>query len=124
MWLVSCSKKDIECLFFNKIMYYEANKEQALQYQKLVGVCFEKEINSGHYWKTNWRDLEGIELLKKEKHDAKINERMKKAAFMARLKFAKCKSIPINQTPVEKEEKKKIRLTKFFDYIDVVESGG
>ncbi|MFS8007441.1 hypothetical protein Hanom_Chr14g01261051 [Helianthus anomalus] len=49
MRLVNCSKKDIECLFFNKIMYYEADKEQPLQYQKLVGVCFEKEINSGHY---------------------------------------------------------------------------
>ncbi|MFS7946078.1 hypothetical protein Hanom_Chr06g00531801 [Helianthus anomalus] len=27
MWLVNCSKKDIECFFFNKIMYYEAYKE-------------------------------------------------------------------------------------------------
>ncbi|MFS7913610.1 hypothetical protein Hanom_Chr02g00143731 [Helianthus anomalus] len=26
MWLVNCSKKDIECLFFNMIMYYDADK--------------------------------------------------------------------------------------------------
>ncbi|MFS7978177.1 hypothetical protein Hanom_Chr10g00912521 [Helianthus anomalus] len=26
MWLVNCSKKDIDCLFFNKIMYYPADK--------------------------------------------------------------------------------------------------
>ncbi|MFS7962568.1 hypothetical protein Hanom_Chr08g00728181 [Helianthus anomalus] len=32
MWLVNYSKKDIECMFFNKIMYYEADKEQALRY--------------------------------------------------------------------------------------------
>ncbi|KAJ0750073.1 hypothetical protein HanLR1_Chr05g0177671 [Helianthus annuus] len=28
MWLVNCSKKDIECLFFNKIMYYELTKSR------------------------------------------------------------------------------------------------
>ncbi|MFS8035257.1 hypothetical protein Hanom_Chr17g01590921 [Helianthus anomalus] len=32
MWLANCSKKDIECLFFNKIMFYGTDKEQALQY--------------------------------------------------------------------------------------------
>ncbi|MFS7997562.1 hypothetical protein Hanom_Chr12g01143211 [Helianthus anomalus] len=32
MWLVNCSKKDIECLFFNKIVYNEADKNQAQQY--------------------------------------------------------------------------------------------
>ncbi|MFS8019047.1 hypothetical protein Hanom_Chr15g01399261 [Helianthus anomalus] len=64
MWLVNCSKKDIECLFFNKMMYYEVDKEHALQYQKLIGICFKKDINSGHYWKTNWRDLECEEFLK------------------------------------------------------------
>ncbi|MFS8019044.1 hypothetical protein Hanom_Chr15g01399231 [Helianthus anomalus] len=31
MWLVNCSKKDIECFFFNKRMYYEVDKEHALQ---------------------------------------------------------------------------------------------
>ncbi|MFS7928247.1 hypothetical protein Hanom_Chr04g00318561 [Helianthus anomalus] len=52
VWLVNCSKKDIECLLFNKIMYYEADKGQALRYQKLVKVFFEKDINSGHYWES------------------------------------------------------------------------
>ncbi|MFS7967578.1 hypothetical protein Hanom_Chr09g00787371 [Helianthus anomalus] len=49
MWLVHCSKKDIECLFFNKIMYYPADKKQTMQYQKLINVYFKKDINSGHY---------------------------------------------------------------------------
>ncbi|MFS7905016.1 hypothetical protein Hanom_Chr01g00042801 [Helianthus anomalus] len=72
MWLVNCSKKDIEWLFFNKIMFYEADKAHALQFQKLVTVCIEKDINSGHYWKSNWRELELEEFLKEEHH----NERM------------------------------------------------
>ncbi|MFS7946701.1 hypothetical protein Hanom_Chr06g00539401 [Helianthus anomalus] len=48
MWLVNCSNKKIECLFFNKIVYNEFDKEKAQRYQKLVNVCFAKEINSGH----------------------------------------------------------------------------
>ncbi|MFS7918105.1 hypothetical protein Hanom_Chr03g00196961 [Helianthus anomalus] len=28
MWLVNCSKKDIECLFFNKIWFLPEDKEQ------------------------------------------------------------------------------------------------
>ncbi|MFS7946381.1 hypothetical protein Hanom_Chr06g00535651 [Helianthus anomalus] len=44
MWLVNCSKKDIECLFFNKIVYNEVDKHQAQRYQKLVNVCFAKDI--------------------------------------------------------------------------------
>ncbi|MFS7997616.1 hypothetical protein Hanom_Chr12g01143881 [Helianthus anomalus] len=35
MWLVNCSKKDIECLFYNKIVYGKQDKVQAQQYQKL-----------------------------------------------------------------------------------------
>ncbi|MFS7935560.1 hypothetical protein Hanom_Chr05g00404911 [Helianthus anomalus] len=75
MWLVNCSKKDIECLFFNKIMYYEADKEQALRYQKLVKVCFEKDINLGRYWESKWRDLELEEFLKEERHNEKMDQR-------------------------------------------------
>ncbi|MFS7946301.1 hypothetical protein Hanom_Chr06g00534391 [Helianthus anomalus] len=95
------------------IMYYEADKEKAMQYQKLISVCFEKDINSGHYWKTNWSDLEREEFLRKERHDVLINKRMKQSAFKASLKFHNYKSIHTDQ------EKKKIRLTKFFDYTDV-----
>ncbi|MFS7935304.1 hypothetical protein Hanom_Chr05g00401921 [Helianthus anomalus] len=49
MWLVNCSKKDIDCLFFNKIVYKKADKVQAQQYQKMVNLCFVKDINSGRY---------------------------------------------------------------------------
>ncbi|MFS7936744.1 hypothetical protein Hanom_Chr05g00419371 [Helianthus anomalus] len=27
MWLVNCSKKDIDCLFYNKIVYEKRDKE-------------------------------------------------------------------------------------------------
>ncbi|MFS7969293.1 hypothetical protein Hanom_Chr09g00807461 [Helianthus anomalus] len=32
MWLVNCSKKDIDCLFYNKIVYEKRYKVQAMQY--------------------------------------------------------------------------------------------
>ncbi|MFS7912876.1 hypothetical protein Hanom_Chr02g00135011 [Helianthus anomalus] len=66
MWLVNCSKKEIECLFFNKIVYTEPDKVQAPKYQKIVNVCFAKDINSGRYWETKFRDLELEEFLKTE----------------------------------------------------------
>ncbi|MFS7977063.1 hypothetical protein Hanom_Chr10g00899781 [Helianthus anomalus] len=34
MWLVNYSKKDIDCLFYNKIVYEKPDKVQAMQYQK------------------------------------------------------------------------------------------
>ncbi|MFS7954364.1 hypothetical protein Hanom_Chr07g00629431 [Helianthus anomalus] len=58
MRLVNCSKKYIDCLFFNKIVYDAPNKVQAQQYQKMANLCFEKDINSGRYWQTKFRDLE------------------------------------------------------------------
>ncbi|MFS7961988.1 hypothetical protein Hanom_Chr08g00721391 [Helianthus anomalus] len=36
MWLVNCSTKDIECLFINKIHYQAEDKEQAMQFQRVV----------------------------------------------------------------------------------------
>ncbi|MFS7929466.1 hypothetical protein Hanom_Chr04g00332871 [Helianthus anomalus] len=53
MWLVNCSKKDIEFLFFMKISCLEDDNEQAMQFQKIVNVCYEKDTHSGHYWKSN-----------------------------------------------------------------------
>ncbi|KAJ0710535.1 hypothetical protein HanOQP8_Chr09g0313531 [Helianthus annuus] len=32
MWLVNCSKKDTDCLFYNKIVYERRDREQAMQY--------------------------------------------------------------------------------------------
>ncbi|MFS7978184.1 hypothetical protein Hanom_Chr10g00912591 [Helianthus anomalus] len=64
MWLVNCSKKDIYCLFLNKIVYEKRDKNQAMQYQSIVDVCFAQDINSGRYWKSKWRDIEIDEFLK------------------------------------------------------------
>ncbi|MFS8034356.1 hypothetical protein Hanom_Chr17g01580201 [Helianthus anomalus] len=47
MWWVNCSKKDINCLFFNKIVYDLPNRAQAQEYQKMVNLCFAKDINFG-----------------------------------------------------------------------------
>ncbi|MFS7912960.1 hypothetical protein Hanom_Chr02g00136061 [Helianthus anomalus] len=42
MWLVNLSKKDVECLFYNKIWYLPEDEEQAMQYQKIINVFYEK----------------------------------------------------------------------------------
>ncbi|MFS7945827.1 hypothetical protein Hanom_Chr06g00528711 [Helianthus anomalus] len=74
MWLVNCSKKDIDCLFFNKIVYDGPDKAQAQQYQKMVNLCFAKDTNSVRYWETKFRDIELEEFLKKEKGSEKFKK--------------------------------------------------
>ncbi|MFS8003863.1 hypothetical protein Hanom_Chr13g01218871 [Helianthus anomalus] len=87
MWLVNCSKKDIDCLFYNKIVYEKPDKVQAQQYQKLVNMCYAKDINSGRYWKSKWRDLEIDEFLTKYKRNQKYKEIADKAAKLGRWKL-------------------------------------
>ncbi|KAJ0615021.1 hypothetical protein HanIR_Chr02g0069231 [Helianthus annuus] len=104
MWLVNCSKKDIDCLFVNKIIYDKKDKEIAMQYQGVIDVCFAKEINSGKNWKTKWRDLEVDEFLKAYKRSQRQKEIAKKAAERGRrnLRYVP----PTDQTPIESEENK------------------
>ncbi|XP_035845253.1 trichohyalin-like [Helianthus annuus] len=78
MWLVNCSKKDIDCLFVNKIIYDKKDKEIAMQYQGVIDVCFAKEINSGKNWKMKWRDLEVDEFLKVYKRSQRQKEMLEK----------------------------------------------
>ncbi|KAJ0757423.1 hypothetical protein HanLR1_Chr04g0138571 [Helianthus annuus] len=104
MWLVNCSKKDIECLFFNKIVYDAPDKVEAQQYQKMADLCFEKDINSGRYWKSKFRDLELEEFLKKEKRSQRLREIAERAAVVGRRKLMR--PLPTDQTLIEKEENK------------------
>ncbi|KAF5821136.1 hypothetical protein HanRHA438_Chr01g0010681 [Helianthus annuus] len=104
MWLVNCSKKDIDCLFYNKIVYERTDREQALQYQKVVDVCYAKDINSGRYWKTKWRDLEIYEFLKVYKHEQRFKKIAEKAAERGKRKMGIVP--PTDQTPIESEENK------------------
>ncbi|MFS7917526.1 hypothetical protein Hanom_Chr03g00190101 [Helianthus anomalus] len=104
MWLVNCSKKDIDCLFYNKIVYENPDKVQAQQYQKLVNLCYAKDINSGRYWKSKCRDLEIDEFLKKYKRSQRFKEIVDKAAKHGRYKLMR--PPPTDQTPIKKEEKK------------------
>ncbi|MFS7903963.1 hypothetical protein Hanom_Chr01g00030321 [Helianthus anomalus] len=67
LWLVNCSAKNIECLFVNKIGYKKEDKDQALQFQKVVTICFQKGINSENVWSSKWRKIEKEEALKAEK---------------------------------------------------------
>ncbi|MFS7948004.1 hypothetical protein Hanom_Chr06g00554841 [Helianthus anomalus] len=67
MWIINYSAKDIECLFINKICYKAKDKEQAMQFKKIVTICFQKGINVENKWSTKWRDIEKEEALKAEK---------------------------------------------------------
>ncbi|MFS7911133.1 hypothetical protein Hanom_Chr02g00114461 [Helianthus anomalus] len=89
MWLVNCSKKDIDRLFYNKIVYENPDKVQAIQYQKL---------------KSKWRDSEIVEFLKRYKHSKRFKEIADKAARLGRYKLIR--PPPTEQTPIEKEENK------------------
>ncbi|XP_022024607.1 uncharacterized protein LOC110924943 [Helianthus annuus] len=59
MWLVNCSAKDIECLFIHKIRYSPADKEQALQFQRM-------EENRGKFMKQHEKE-EKARKIKNEK---------------------------------------------------------
>ncbi|MFS7946690.1 hypothetical protein Hanom_Chr06g00539271 [Helianthus anomalus] len=104
MWLVNCSKKDIHCMFFNKIVYNEPDKVQAQQYQKIVNVCFVKDINSGRYWESKFRDLELEEFLKKERRSERFKKIAERAAQIGRRKFERPPDT--DQTPIESQENK------------------
>ncbi|MFS7987850.1 hypothetical protein Hanom_Chr11g01027691 [Helianthus anomalus] len=104
MWLVNCSNKYIYFLFYNKIVYDKRHKVQAMQYQKIVDVCFAKEINSGTYWKTKWRDLEIDEFLERYECSQKFKAIAKNAARLGRYKLMR--PPPTDETPIEKEENK------------------
>ncbi|KAF5775111.1 hypothetical protein HanXRQr2_Chr13g0608371 [Helianthus annuus] len=104
MWLVNCSKKDIDCLFVNKIIYDKKDKAIGQQYQNVVDVCFAKEINSGKNWKTSWRELEVDEFLKEYKRSLRSKEIQRKAAERGRRNLGYVP--PTDQTPIESEENK------------------
>ncbi|KAJ0621137.1 hypothetical protein HanIR_Chr01g0005271 [Helianthus annuus] len=104
MWLVSCSKKDIDCLFLNKIVYEKRDKAQAMQYQSIVDVCFAQDINSGRYWKSKWRDIEIDEFLKRYKRSQRSKEIAKRAAELGKRRMGFVP--PTDQTPIESEENK------------------
>ncbi|MFS8003150.1 hypothetical protein Hanom_Chr13g01210521 [Helianthus anomalus] len=104
MWLVNFSKKDIDCLFFNKIVYNEPDKIQAQQNPKILNVCFAKDINSGIYWETKFRDLELEELLKAEKRSERFKKIAERAAVLGRRKLERPPDT--DQTPIESQENK------------------
>ncbi|MFS7986721.1 hypothetical protein Hanom_Chr11g01013631 [Helianthus anomalus] len=98
-WLVNCSKNDIDCLLFNKIIDYEADKEQALQYQK-----------------SSWRDLELEEFLKEERHNEKMDQKMVEVAKRAKWIMG-MGQFDTDQTLIESEEHKFPKWSKSLDGI-------
>ncbi|KAJ0447992.1 hypothetical protein HanRHA438_Chr17g0819101 [Helianthus annuus] len=103
MWLVNCSAKDIECLFIHKIRYSPADKEQALQFQRVVSLCVQKGINSDNKCKSSWWSLD-----KKMKKKAKRErERENQKIEENRGKFMKQQE---KEEKARKKENEKIRV--------------
>ncbi|MFS7946710.1 hypothetical protein Hanom_Chr06g00539521 [Helianthus anomalus] len=70
----------------------------------MANLCFEKDINSGRYWKSKFRDLELEEFLKKEKRNERFRMIAERAPIVGRRKLMR--PPPTDQTKIEKEEKK------------------
>ena len=86
MWLVNCSEKDIEKLYWNRILCEDEGMLQAQQYQRVIDVCYLYEIHSGRSWETEWRKYESI----KDKEIADLHakrEEMRKNAAKARFRY-------------------------------------
>ncbi|MFS7979286.1 hypothetical protein Hanom_Chr10g00925571 [Helianthus anomalus] len=113
MWLVNCSKKDIDCLFFNKIVYNEPDKVQAQQYQKIVNVCFAKDINFGRYWEIKFRDLELEDILKAEHRSERFKKIAERAVVLGRRKLERPPDT--DQEPIKSQENKIPRWQKSRD---------
>ncbi|XP_035833195.1 uncharacterized protein LOC110877828 [Helianthus annuus] len=73
LWLVNYLARDIECLFVNKIGFKAEDREQAMQFQKVVSICFQKGINAESKWSSKWRKIEKTVARKAEK-DRKAHE--------------------------------------------------
>ncbi|KAK9053345.1 hypothetical protein SSX86_029978 [Deinandra increscens subsp. villosa] len=58
MWLINLSKDDIDKLYHNNILYKAEHAEQALQFQRVIRVCFAFGIHAGNnrtpHWKKTW----------------------------------------------------------------------
>ncbi|MFS8007507.1 hypothetical protein Hanom_Chr14g01261811 [Helianthus anomalus] len=80
------------------------DKAQAQQYQKMANLCFAKDINSGRYWQTKFRDLELEEFLKKENRSEKFRKIAERVVVLRRRKLLR--PPPTDQTPIESEENK------------------
>ena len=115
MWLVNCSAKDIECLFIHKIRYSPADKEQALQFQRVVSLCVQKGINSENKWKSSWWSLEEKMKKKSKRERERENQKMEenRGKFMkqqekeekARKKENEKIRVALSRKPKPKEEK-------------------
>ncbi|MFS7929009.1 hypothetical protein Hanom_Chr04g00327541 [Helianthus anomalus] len=54
-------------VFLNKILFKAEDREQAMQFQKVVSIFFQKGINADSKWSSKWWQLEEEEKLKREK---------------------------------------------------------
>ncbi|MFS8034360.1 hypothetical protein Hanom_Chr17g01580241 [Helianthus anomalus] len=73
--------------FLSVIGYKAEDRDQALQFQKVAKICFQKSINSENMWLPRWREIEKEEALKakKRKEEREEKDRIARAACLQKL---------------------------------------
>lgn len=99
LWLVNCSAKDIECLFVNKIWFKAEDRDQAMQFQKVVSICFQKGINADSKWSSKWWKIEEEEKLKrvKERKAREVKDNMLRHTVNQRMAVEEKKRVDENE---------------------------
>jgi hypothetical protein len=54
MWLINLSEEDIRCLYYNQILFNTEDIEQALQFQRVIRICFAFNIHAGDNARKKW----------------------------------------------------------------------
>ncbi|MFS7912021.1 hypothetical protein Hanom_Chr02g00124951 [Helianthus anomalus] len=75
-WVYNCMSTEavIRYKVENEIVYKVEDKDQSLEFQKVVMICFQKGINSENAWSTKWRNIDKEEALKAKKERKKRAE--------------------------------------------------
>ncbi|XP_022019270.1 RNA polymerase-associated protein LEO1-like [Helianthus annuus] len=60
--------------FYKGFLGWSKDREQAMQFQQVVSICFQKGINSENKWNSKWRSLEEKERKKAERERKKLDE--------------------------------------------------
>ena len=94
MWLINCSKGDIEVLYYNRMLMNDRTMEQCLPYQRVVRICHTNGIHYGAKWDSKW--FEANELLDAEK--AEKEEKKKAASAQRRTSSTSTSTRPPQQT--------------------------
>ena len=98
MWSVHLCDDDIYTLYWNPILMDDYTMDKAMQFQRVVNVCYHYFICSERPWRSKWKGLEDKIEKKKAEQQKEIDERVKRASW-ARFRHAPSKPYKTPQGP-------------------------